>query len=201
MHLPVLRVADVLDGRIESTAQAGDSTGGPEQLGPKTSRPGDVVLTTKGTVGRVAVMPLNGPTYAYSPQLCYLRPAGKHGLDFRYLYYWFKSEQFWTQAGALKAQTDMADFISLQDLMSLKIHLPPVPEQRGIAEVLGALDDKVAANEASVQLADELSRRTLPGSGRGGGEVPCLRLRGSSMAGRTRRAPPGPAASWSGSPN
>ncbi len=176
LHLPVLRVADVLDGRIESTVQASDSTDGPEQLGPKTSRPGDIVLTTKGTVGRVAVMPPNGPIYAYSPQLCYLRPAGAGTLDFQYLYYWFKSAQFWTQAGALKAQTDMADFISLQDLMSLKIGLPPVSEQQGIAEVLGALDDKITANEASIRLADELSRASFRAAAIGGHEVPLSSL-------------------------
>ncbi|MBK8460197.1 MAG: hypothetical protein IPL43_08435 [Micropruina sp.] len=36
--------------------------------------------------------------------------------------------------------------------------LAPLPTQRAIAEVLGALDDKIAANQAIVTTADALAR-------------------------------------------
>lgn len=157
-HLPVLRVADVLDGHVQSTIKPDGFTAHHADAGPKASRPGDIVLTTKGTVGRVAIMPSDGPTYAYSPQLCYFRPLDGYSLAPRYLYYWFKSAEFWSQADAVKAQTDMADFISLQDVHSLTMRLPPIDEQKAIAEVLGALDDKIAANTAATRLADELVR-------------------------------------------
>ena len=76
-------------------------------MGSKISKPGDIVLTVKGTVGRVALMPPDGPVFAYSPQLCYFRPTASGPLISRYLYYWFKSTQFWNQADALKGQTDI----------------------------------------------------------------------------------------------
>lgn len=97
------------------------------------------------------------PHFAYSPQLCYFRPSNGGPLISRYLYYWFKSAEFWRQANALKGQTDMADYISLSDIMSLKIVLPDVSEQRAIAEVLGALDDKIASNDRAASLSIELS--------------------------------------------
>lgn len=158
MHLPVLRVADVLDGRIQPTTREVDPPAERQHLGPKTSRPGDLVLTTKGTVGRVAVMPSTGPVFAYSPQLCYFRLLRDGILDCRYLYYWFKSAQFWTQANALKSQTDMADFISLQDVHRLAIELPDINEQHAISEVLGALDEKMAANDRVAATARKLAR-------------------------------------------
>jgi type I restriction enzyme S subunit len=155
--LPILRVADVLDGAIESSFQDYTPDTRRPTMGPKVSKPGDIILTTKGTVGRVAIMPAEGPNYAYSPQLCYFRPIANGPLTPRYLYYWFKSKEFWNQADALKGQTDMADFLSLSDIHSLKMRLPSVEEQTGIIEVLGGLDDKIAVNGRIAATCEELA--------------------------------------------
>lgn len=154
--LAILRVADVLDGRIESPSQDCVSGGHQKVIGSKISRPGDVVLTVKGTVGRVALMPPEGPGFAYSPQLCYFRPAANGPLRSRYLYYWFKSTEFWNQADALKGQTDMADYLSLSDIEALKIWIPSLDRQDGIIDVLGSIDDKIAVNERIVRACDGL---------------------------------------------
>lgn len=155
--MPILRVADVLDGRIESPSHNHFTAGHRRITGSKISRPGDVVLTVKGTVGRVAVMPSGGPDFAYSPQICYFRPAASGPLRSRYLYYWFKSSQFWNQADALKGQTDMADYLSLTDAQALKMRIPPLVRQDSIIEVLGSLDDKIAVNDRIVSRAEELA--------------------------------------------
>ena len=47
---------------------------------------------------------------------------------------------------------------SREDFYALKVQLPNLQEQRAIAEVLGALDDKIAANTKLVATCDELSR-------------------------------------------
>jgi type I restriction enzyme, S subunit len=103
------------------------------------------------------MMPSGGPTFAYSPQLCYFRPIVNGPLMPRYLYYWFKTEEFWNQADALKGQTDMADFLSLSDVYSLKMRIPPLGEQVAAIDILGSLDDKIAANERVLHLCTELS--------------------------------------------
>jgi type I restriction enzyme S subunit len=153
--LPILRVADVLDGRIESSSQE-RAPDGAKVIGSKISKPGDVVLTAKGTVGRVALMPPDGPDFAYSPQLCYFRPTVGGPLRSRYLYYWFKSAQFWNQADALKGQTDMADYLSLSDVQALEIRIPSISQQDGIIGFLGSLDDKIAVNDRIVENCDGL---------------------------------------------
>ncbi|MEU8263978.1 restriction endonuclease subunit S [Micromonospora sp. NPDC048999] len=145
--LPILRVADVLDGRVEYTLQNHTPNKDVQGEGSKVSRPGDIVLTTKGTVGRVALMPPDGPTFAYSPQLCFFRPSASGPLRSRFLYYWFKSAEFWIQANALKGQTDMADFLSLGDLQRMQIGIPSLDRQDAVVGVLGALDDKIAVND------------------------------------------------------
>jgi type I restriction enzyme S subunit len=154
--MPILRVADVLDGRIESPFQEHVPYSLREIMGSKISRPGDVVLTAKGTVGRVALMPPGGTYFAYSPQLCYFRPVASGPLRSRFLYYWFKSSQFWDQANAVKGQTDMADYLSLLDIQALEIGIPSLDRQDGIVDILGSLDDKIAVNDAIGARADAL---------------------------------------------
>ena len=154
--IPILRVADVLDGRIESPSQDRIPDGYQKVIGSKISKPGDVVLTVKGTVGRVALMPPDRPGFAYSPQLCYFRPAASGPLRSRYLYYWFKSTQFWNQADALKGQTDMADYLSLSDIQALEIRIPALDRQDRIIEVLGSLDDKITVNDRIIGISGSL---------------------------------------------
>ncbi|MGC4749673.1 restriction endonuclease subunit S [Micromonospora sp. DT201] len=149
--LPILRVAEVLDGTISPASEDYVSDAYRRAMGAKVSQAGDVVLTTKGTVGRVATIPEGSPEFVYSPQLCYFRVHPGSPLSARYLYYWFKSDFFWSQAGSRKSQTDMADYINLADIRSLQISLPSPSSQRAIVEVLGALDDKIAVNDQIVQ--------------------------------------------------
>jgi type I restriction enzyme S subunit len=170
--LPVLRVGEVLDGRIDPKFEDFVSNVYRPAMGQKISRPGDVVLTTKGTVGRVVTMPANSPEFVYSPQVCFFRPQLDGPLMNRYLYYWFKSEQFWSQARSLKGQTDMADYINLADIKSLRISLPPIRRQQAIAAVLGALDDKIALNDRIAATSHELAELLYEDATRDAPEVP-----------------------------
>lgn len=153
---PILRVAEVLDGRIAPGFGDHVSDEYRQRFAAKTSRPGDVVVTTKGTVGRVARIGVTDPEFVYAPQLCFFRTADAE-IDSRFLYYWFRSGEFRQQAAAVKAQTDMADYVNLADIRGLRITLPSGPEQRAIAEVLGALDDKIEANRRQVETADSIA--------------------------------------------
>ncbi|QTR06366.1 hypothetical protein J7S33_24140, partial [Saccharothrix algeriensis] len=60
-------------------------------MGAKVSRWGDIVLTTKGTVGRVTIIPTGSPEFVYSPQVCFFRVTEGARLESKYLHYWFKS--------------------------------------------------------------------------------------------------------------
>src|SRR5690606_22250760 len=69
----IIRVADVRDGNVFLDGDDLVSDEYTPQMGAKVAIPGDVLLTTKGTVGRVAVMPATDEPAVYSPQLCYFR--------------------------------------------------------------------------------------------------------------------------------
>jgi type I restriction enzyme S subunit len=116
------------------------------RVGEKVSEPGDVVFTSKGTVGRFAFVVEDTPRFVYSPQLCFWRSLDHSVIYPRWLFYWMHGGEFFGQYSGVKGQTDMADYVSLSDQRRMLITLPPIEEQRRIAEILGTLDDKINLN-------------------------------------------------------
>ncbi|MGH3799199.1 MAG: restriction endonuclease subunit S, partial [Pseudonocardiaceae bacterium] len=84
------------------------------------------------------------------PQLCFFRVIDASVLNARYLAYWFKSADFIHQVTERAHNTDMAAYVNLRDIRSLRLRIPRPTEQQAIAEVLGALDDKIAANNSLI---------------------------------------------------
>lgn len=162
--IPILRVAEVLDGSLAPVFRDFVHEDMRRAFDRKTSRPGDVVLTTKGTVGRVARIPASAPEFVYSPQVCFFRVTDRTKLDDRWLYYWFRGREFRSQALTVQDQTDMAPYINLVDVRRTRATLPPILEQRAIAEVLGALDDKIDANSGLATTARKLAISLVAGA-------------------------------------
>ena len=129
------------------------------KVGRKRSMPGDVVFTSKGTVGRFAWVRRDTEPFVYSPQLCFWRSLDPDSVDPRFLYYWMQGPECLRQINALKGQTDMADYVSLRDQRTMKITLPPLAVQQKIARVLGSLDDKIESNHAACRLLHEVAEQ------------------------------------------
>jgi len=157
----IIRVADIRGGRIALDSPDFVSAEYARQIGSKAAQAGDVLLTTKGTVGRVAIVPDLTQDAVYSPQLCWFRVHGHEHLSARFLSYWLSSAEFTSQASHLQGNTDMAPYISLFDLRKSSITLPVREEQEAIADVLGALDDKIASNNWLIESADMLMHQTF----------------------------------------
>jgi type I restriction enzyme S subunit len=165
----IIRVADVSDGIIQLHGPDFVSSDFAHAIGGKAGRPGDVLLTTKGTVGRVAIVPDIGERIVYSPQLCYFRVIDAEVIDPRYLSFWFSSEDFLYQASHRMNNTDMAAYINLADIRSLAVRLPTISEQRAIADVLGSLNSKIDTNnniqQSALALGAAIFQRALLATG------------------------------------
>jgi len=107
---------------------------------------GDVLLSHKGTVGKLAMVPLDAPPFVCSPQTTFWRSLDPDAVDRRYLYAYMHSPHFRQQLDSRKGETDMADYVSLTAQREFRVLLPPIADQRAIAHILGSLDDKIELN-------------------------------------------------------
>ena len=155
--IPFARAGNIRDG-----FQFTDADRFPEdqlgKVGEKISRPGDTVFTSKGTVGRFAFVTDDTPRFVYSPQLSFWRPTNTDAIEPRFLHYWLRSGEFYSQFKSVAGQTDMAEYVSLRDQRRMYITLPPLSEQRTIAHILGTLDDKIELNRRMNQTLEEMAR-------------------------------------------
>ncbi|MGD0872969.1 MAG: restriction endonuclease subunit S [Bryobacteraceae bacterium] len=119
---------------------------------------GDVILSHKGTVGKIAFAPLDCEPFVCSPQTTFWRSLDQGAIDRRYLYYYLCSDDFRRQLDARKGETDMADYVSLTAQRELRVCLPPIEEQRSIGCILGGLDDKIELNRRMNQTLESMAR-------------------------------------------
>jgi len=156
--LPFVRVANVANNRVVLDGADRFPEENLEIVGEKISKPFDVLLTSKGTVGRLIYVKRETPKFVYSPQLSYWRVLDNKTIFSGFLFYWMQSREFFLQVNGLKSQTDMADFVSLSDQRRMKITLPSISEQRAIADVLGSLDDKIELNRRMNATLESMAR-------------------------------------------
>lgn len=129
-------------------------------LSRNSARAGDLVFTQRGTLGQVVMVPEGGhDVYVVSQSQMRLR-VDRAVADPRYVYYACSTASFNKQI-ADRAISTGVPHINLGILGELTIAGRALGEQRAIAEVLGALDDKIAANTRLVETLDALRRARL----------------------------------------
>ena len=133
--LPFITAANVSDEGAIDYEGAYKLSGKPlSRLRVGFAKPGDVIYTHKGSVGRVSVCTQD---CVLSPQTTYYRPNPKI-IDSEFLRLQLLSPQFRLQVDEVKTQTTR-DFVSIKAQYNFFIRIPPLKEQRRIVSTAGQL--------------------------------------------------------------
>ena len=118
----------------------------------------DVVLTTRGTVGNVALFDdsVHFEDVRINSGMVLLR-ADQSKLLPRYLFQFVRSPLFKEQVAALTTGSAQPQ-LPIRDIRRVEIPLPPLAEQKAIAAVLGSLDDKIELNRRMNATLETMAR-------------------------------------------
>ena len=117
---------------------------------------GDVLLSTSGSLGRIAIVEGVGAGGIPYTGIIRLRPKSNL-IERGFLRYTLEGPDFQRQAEMLGVGSVIRHF-GPTHLREMALTLPPLPEQRAIASVLGALDDKIDLNRRMCQTLEEMAR-------------------------------------------
>lgn len=120
-----------------------------------TARVGDLVFTCWGSIGQIGLIDSAAryPKYVVSNKQMKLSPDLAQ-IDPLFLYYNLSQPKMIFEVQSRAIGSTIPGF-NLGQLRALTVQLPVLAEQRAIAEVLGALDDKIAANKRLTRTIDE----------------------------------------------
>lgn len=157
--IPFVRGGDIGDGGINTAVEDHIRPEFTDRVQSKLTRPFDVAFITKGTVGRVGMVRPGQPPSVFAPQVCYWRSLNPNQLEPRFLFYLLTSAEFQANLDAVKTHGSMAaDYVSMTDQRDFRLTFPPIREQKAIAAVLGALDDKIELNRRMNATLEAMAR-------------------------------------------
>ncbi len=158
--IPVIRGNNMSGGRYLDTTDLVfvSEAKARKDLASNVARENDLIFTQRGTLGQVAVIPETGlfPLYVVSQsQMKLTVDEGK--ADRRFVYYYFSSP---TAVGRITnlASSSGVPHINLTVLRNFELPVPPLKEQRRIADILSAYDDLIENNRRRIALLEQAAR-------------------------------------------
>ncbi len=141
----VVRTQDIITGvfRADQAGHVSEETYA-ERIARVTPSHGDLLYSREGTYfGIAAEVPVN-TRVCLGQRMVLIRPDRRQ-LDFSFLRYWLNSP---IMAAHIHGYRDgsVAERLNLPTIRALPVLLPSLAEQKAIAAVLGALDDKIELN-------------------------------------------------------
>lgn len=128
-----------------------------DSLSANCAKPGDIVFTQRGTLGQVAIIPEDGQARYLISQSQMKLTVDESKANALFLYYVFISpkQQEYIRNSAIQTGVPHTN---LGILRNTPLSLPPLAEQKAVAAVLGALDDKIELNRKMNATLEAIAR-------------------------------------------
>lgn len=121
-------------------------------------RPGDILLTSVGTIGVPYLVRNESPFYFKDGNLTWIKDIHSEAEPY-YIYLWLSSD-----IGQKEIQNNLIGSsqkaLTIDSLKKIKIVLPPLPTQQKIAGILSAYDDLIENNLKRIKLLEEMAQIT-----------------------------------------
>jgi len=149
--IPWISVVDFSDGRkyIHDTEKK-ISQLGLQNSSTKILHKGQIIISARGTVGELAVLTKD---MAFNQTSYGLNAKSVTCNEFLYYLLLFSMRQI-----RKKTHGSIFDTITRETFKQIHVNLPPLPEQRAIAEVLSSLDDKIELNRRMNRTLEQLTQ-------------------------------------------
>ncbi len=153
-----IRAADLGDSGINFSAASKINDAAWTRITKGIGQPRDIIISHKGTVGKVAISPRDAPSFVCSPQTTFWRSLDEKVLDQEFLYAFIRSPDFRAQLEGRSGETDMAGYVSLTAQRTFWLPIPPIKIQREIVSCISPLDDKIDLNRRMNETLEAMAR-------------------------------------------
>ena len=121
-------------------------------------QPKDVLITSRGTIGKMTIVPKNGEIGVLHPCLIRLR-LNENKLIPKYLWWYVNHSSFFIESVKIASNSTTIDVIYSETLSSVKIPIPTVKEQLAILEFLNVkipiIDTTISNERKKIELLKE----------------------------------------------
>jgi type I restriction enzyme S subunit len=155
--IAVVKIANVKDGRL---VMDGCSFVAPRVAASAAEfalQAGDIVIAMTGYIGDVAIVRERDLPAALNQRVGRFSIRDPRRLDQRFLFYLLRDDEVRKEIEGLgygSAQPNVSPSL----IHCVEVPLPPLPEQRAIAHILGTLDDKIELNRRMSETLEAIAR-------------------------------------------
>ncbi|MCX6059199.1 MAG: restriction endonuclease subunit S [Chloroflexi bacterium] len=119
-------------------------------------KPGDIVFSYEATLNRYAIIP-EGFRGCLGRRLALIR-TNPEAVETRFLYYYFFGEEWRKTVSKWKISGATVDRLPIINFPEFEVHIPPLPIQRKIADVLSAYDDLIEVNARRIRVLEAMAQ-------------------------------------------
>ncbi|GAA0427852.1 hypothetical protein GCM10008983_00100 [Lentibacillus halophilus] len=156
--IPFVMASDLQNGKVDLKNCKYITKEQAKTLPKGFSREGDVLLSHKATIGRVALVENIASEFLMTtPQVTYYRILNDNFLDRDYLMYYFRSPYFQSLINSWAGGGSTRYYLNITNQKKLPISVPEISTQQRISSILKGLDDKIEINLQMNETLEEMA--------------------------------------------